>query len=311
MILKHLCKKGIRSVCAYRYDPFASIAYVTPEELGMDEERFSFKSGEWTLSGSKYAAKQKAKGIVIFFHGLFDGRESYLFEISQFVHEGYVVYAYDNTGCALSEGDQIYTFEHTAFDQRAFFSAYRKELSSYELPIIAVGHSWGGFGALIAPLACPELSKVISISGFVNFRQLAFLGVNMKPNRLLERAFSKAVKAIEGERYDIDARSVLGAWKGKALYIQGKEDKVVPLEAGYEALAKAFPPDQGEKIELMLVEGSGHAPHRDPAAEKYVNDVLNAGIMEINAPKDLRIDTSKGLVRNETVWKRIFDFLKE
>jgi len=309
MILKALCKRNIRLVCGRRYDPYASVSYISPSELGISEEHFSFYSGKWELSGSKYIINKKPKGIILFLHGLLDGRESYLFEIAQFVKEGYIVYAYDNTGCATSEGTQIYSFEHTLKDQKAFFNNFKEELTSYHLPIYVIGHSWGGYGALISPLAYPHVSKIISISGFTNFADFALFSVNRSENKVLKRAFKSALRSIEGKDSNIDASKVIKESKARVLYIQGKEDKTVPLEVGYKALKATFKND--EKVQLMLVEESAHSPHRDPKAEVYVNNILNKGILEINASPNLKIDVKKGLIRNEKVWKRMFDFLDE
>jgi pimeloyl-ACP methyl ester carboxylesterase len=69
------------------------------------KKNFSFVSGRWMLSGSRYfVGNWPYKALVVFYHGIGAGRNAYVQPICDLAKQGYLVYAFDNTGSMQSEG---------------------------------------------------------------------------------------------------------------------------------------------------------------------------------------------------------------
>lgn len=128
----------------------------------------SFKSDKnQTLNGFIYsgAKTDKYKALIIFSHGMGAGHLSYTTEINYFAQKGYLVLAYDNTGTCSSEGKKLYGFAQGVIDLNSAirFASSRDDIK--ELPILLMGHSWGGYSVCNAP----ALASDVDIRGIVAF----------------------------------------------------------------------------------------------------------------------------------------------
>ena len=63
-----------------------------------ERETVTFPSGDETLTGYIYGMDNAAKGLVVISHGLGEDSEGYIGETKYFVDNGFMVFAYDNTG---------------------------------------------------------------------------------------------------------------------------------------------------------------------------------------------------------------------
>jgi pimeloyl-ACP methyl ester carboxylesterase len=89
----------------HRMDGSPAFPYWKAKDLGVEEEVFSFLSGRWKLYGSRYfVGKGPYKALVVFYHGIGAGRNAYVQPICDLAKQGYLVYAFDNTGSMQSEG---------------------------------------------------------------------------------------------------------------------------------------------------------------------------------------------------------------
>ena len=296
----------IRKICGKRYDGSPAFPYWRADDFDITEERFSFYSAERRLSGSKYFKKGiDPKAIVVFFHGLGDGRASYIKEICLLAKEGYLVYAYDNTGSMESQGDKIRSLDHAASDQKAFFAYLDKEISVKGLKRYAIGHSWGGWAAMMSAKKEYGIEKIVSLSGYISFPELLrcrfpkFIGF-FKP------AFWLASRLADPKNGGKNAINVIRRNKSvKLLYIQGSEDGIVPLRAGFSPLRKAFLGNPS--IEFIYAEGSKHSPFRTVGSEAYVSNFLENDSMK---KMNMEMDLEKATEENPLVWKAIFDFFE-
>lgn len=310
MIIASLCfLKVLRSLCDKRYDGSASLPYWRASDFSLSEKRFSFRSGKNLLTGSKYFyGNSTPKALIVFFHGLGDGRASYIKEISLLAKEGYLVYAYDNTGCMESEGRTIISFDHSFKDQKAFFSFLDKDEDAKGLRRYAVGHSWGGFNALISSKTDYRVEKIVSLAGYTSIptffsASLSRFGKLFWPSIWLA---SRYLEPLNGSK---SAIPLLKKSKADVLYIQGEDDHIVPLKAGFVALRKAF--YGNPRFHFILVKGVGHSVYRAPQSEAYVHSLLKEGLTELNKNEGLYMDLKKATEENEEVWKAILDFLKK
>ena len=297
---------SLRKICGRRYDGSPAFPYWRASDLGIQEERFAFCSGKNVLSGSRYFKTGIApKALVIFFHGLGDGRASYIKEISLLVNEGYLVYAYDNTGCMESEGKTMISFDHALADQKSFFKWLDTDSKAKGLSRYAIGHSWGGFGALASAKKEYNIKKIVSLAGYTS---IATNFISHLPRWLcvLKPAIWLGARFYEPKNGDLDSIKILKKSDAKVLYIQGHEDKIVLPKAGFMSLRKAF--FGNSRFKFIYVEGSGHSVFRDPKSEEYVHKLLKQGIEEPNCDPSLQMDLVKATKENEQVWKVIFEF---
>jgi uncharacterized protein len=291
-----------------RWDGSPALPYYSPKDLGILESRFSFYSGKWLLSGSRYFLnKGPYKGLVVFFHGLGAGRTSYLMEISSLVKAGYLVYAYDNTGSMESQGPTIIGLAQTIKDMRHFFAFLDADPLSKGLRRYAMGHSWGGYGAMMSLNNDYHIKRAISISGFV--QPSIEYGFLAKPlaNPFLKPFVKLILKQMCGKDGDASAIPVIKKSQGKLLYIQGTNDKLVGFSSAYGLLKKNFQNDP--KVTLIEAKGAEHAAFLSDDAQKYQDEMNAKGLTSLTGPIGLKMDIRKATGENPEIMKAIFEFL--
>lgn len=297
----------MKKIVNRRYDGSPTYEYFRASDLGIKEERFSFYSGKWKLTGSRYfLANKKPKALIIFFHGIGDGRASYIKEISYLVKAGYLVYAYDNTGSMESEGNKIISLDYSLLDQKAFFKFLDTDKAAIRLKRYAVGHSWGGYNALISAKREYKIEKIVSLAGFLTSYDL-ILSYLPKKLKFLKPICYIVARLFSPKSMSIKTRKIFEKSLTKVLYIQGEKDIVVPLEAGYLALQKSF--KNNKNFSFKLIPNMGHSVYKSQESEHYVQELLKKGLDSTNRPISLSMDLSKADNPNEEVWKTIFDFL--
>jgi alpha-beta hydrolase superfamily lysophospholipase len=132
----------------------------------LDRTPVSFPSGDNTLRGYLYAP-DNTRGLVVFSHGAGPGHEGYINDIKQMTDRGFVVLAFDTTGCGESDGEATRGLEQAVTDLDACLDYIGSDARLSQMPLILMGHSQGAY-ASCAVLAQdhPEVDAVISISGF-------------------------------------------------------------------------------------------------------------------------------------------------
>ena len=105
-----------------------------------------FKAGKSKLKGYYYET-QAPKGLVTVSHGFRSGADDYIPMIEYFVSSGYNVFAYDCTGVYDSEGDGMVGWCQALVDLDGTIAYLQKNKPYNELPLVVVGHSWGGYAA--------------------------------------------------------------------------------------------------------------------------------------------------------------------
>lgn len=301
-----ILRKALASAMSFRCDGSPDLDYFDGAYFGVKPAPFSFQSGKWTLRGCKYCVTEKPKGVLIFFHGIGAGHTSYTNEICAFAKQGYLVYAYDNTGCMTSEGRGIGSLAQSLLDQEAFFAFLDQQEDARGLPRIAAGHSWGGFTALGALQEKYHVEKAICISGFLSLPQM--LMNQVKGLKKFEGALKKALKKDYGPYGDLDTIGLLSNTKASVLYIQGEADQMVPKAENYDVLQRLF--SKKENIHLLLVEGAMHQPYWTLEANKYFVDLYREHHMTlVDFDVNARVDYDLLNHDEPKVLQAMFDFL--
>lgn len=308
MILFFSFRKALKRIFARRFDGAPTLPYARAKDFGITEEKFSFKTQHnWILSGSRYYKNGiKPKALIIFFHGLGDGRASYIKSICQLAEAGYLVYAYDNTGCMESEGNRIYSLTHVAIDQEYFFKWLDKDKLAKGLKRYSIGHSWGGYGASISSKNEYKIEKVVNIAGFNDPMDVIMAKLSRKL-MVFKPILALSVASFSFKYALLKASDIMNKSNAQFLYIQGKDDKEVTISQGYSSFKKHL--NKTVNINYMILEHRGHSVYKSEEAEEYVTRIIKEGILSTGATKNIEMNLDKATKENEVVWNEIFRFL--
>lgn len=112
------------------------------------------------------------KALIVFSHGYTNTHNDYLNQINYFVQNDYIALAYDNTGCGMSDGDNMIGLAQSPIDLSSAltFVENSDELNKYK--VFLYGHSWGGYAVTAVLNYGHKVDGVVSRSGFNNSRDM-------------------------------------------------------------------------------------------------------------------------------------------
>jgi uncharacterized protein len=309
LILYNILKSAIdKNLTFTRSDGSAAYPYFQAKDFGVSTSYFSFRSGKWMLHGSRYyVGNGPYKGVLIFFHGIGSGRNAYIKPICLFALQGYLVYAFDYTGCMESEGPYIYGLGHVAYDEDAFFEWLDHDEIAQGYERYVVGHSWGGYAALISSKPVYKVKKVISISGFNRVsEELKCLNPKVD-SKVLSFLMAFYFRDRNGKYGDLSGSDVLKKSSCDLLYIQGEADSMVPPKAGYLSLQKDL---KGRpNTNYFIVPGRGHQVFLSIESEKYINKMFDQKLNSPEGPIGLKMSLEESGNENKELLQTMFDFL--
>lgn len=283
--------------------------YPSPTRFGVNKERFTFKSGDNTLVGYKYFVnKEQAKAKVIFFHGFGAGHSAYSYEIASIAKQGYIVYSFDYTGCMESEGRNIISLAQSALDMDAFFGYLSKSNEYKNLKTYSIGHSLGGFVALLSLDKKYGVSKAVSLAGLPS---IAYAFAKFAPIlKGKEKAISKYIKKRFSPLAGSSAFEVAIKSNKPFLYVQGDLDEVVRYK---DCLIKFKQMARDDKNAYFLtVRNRCHQPYYDLDSCAYFNKMFDElHFTSPYHPSNLVLDESRLFKDDPEVMKTIFDFLSK
>ena len=208
------------------------ISYVDIDNARYPREAVSFSSGINTLKGYLYK-KENAPGTIIVVNGIFSGADRHLAEIMFFLDNGWQVFSFDGTGIGESDGDGIIGLQQTKLDLLAAIAAIKQ--SQGDTPIVLYGHSAGGYAAVTALDAMPDIAAVVSIAGFNSPVETMYFHARQKVGFLasIEYPFLWLQNRVTfGEDANLTAIEVLDNTDTPVMIIEGSGDTVVPGDIG-------------------------------------------------------------------------------
>ncbi|MBQ9845321.1 MAG: alpha/beta fold hydrolase [Oscillospiraceae bacterium] len=321
MIFADKIEKMYREQMFIRCDDNGTAYYFSADDFeGLNRESFVFKAkAGHNLQGYFYWYENPAENrVVIFEHGMGGGHRSYMREIETIAQKGYLVFAYDHTGCMESEGENTNGFGQSLSDLDCAVKALKDSEKCKGMDISIIGHSWGGFSTLNISALHPDIKHIVAMSGFISVKDMVnqyFAGL-MKP-------FAKHIYALEEksnpDTVKFNAVESLKDTKVKALVIHSADDPMVKKECHFDVLKNAL--NDKENITFWLMEGKAHSPNYTYDAVKY-KDAFFATLTEKLKKKELETaqqkaefvagyDWWKMTTQDMDVWDRIFEFIKE
>lgn len=300
---------ALRKGMEFRCDGVPAFRYYPGEAFGVATKPFSFRSGKWLLRGERYFLPGTSyKGVMVFFHGLGAGHTAYSQEIAYFAKHGYLVYAYDNTGCMTSEGRGIGCLSQSLLDQKAFFAFLDKEEEAKGLPRYAIGHSWGGFTAFGALQKEYGVKKVISISGFLSLSEAL---MEQRPFlRKMEGLLRASLRRGYGKYGDPNVLEWIAQSDAELLYVYGENDTIVPKDRNYDVLQRHF--RNSPKVKLLLVNDLHHNPYWTLESSAYYVEIIQKHhLARVDFDNQFVIDETKLNKDDPLILKKMLRFLEE
>lgn len=258
-----------RSMMYARCDDTDTVYYFSAENFpGLKREAYAFPSSMGhTLQGYFYQYEgAKAGRLIVFDHGFGGGHLAYMKEIEHLARAGYIVFAYDHTGCMESGGETPNGLSQSLRDLNDCLCAIRQDERFANVDISVMGHSWGAFSTMNIVALHPEVSHIVAMSGFVSVEEMVktFFSGLLSPYR-------KAVLALETasnpDFVQYHAVKTLSQSNTKALLIYSANDTMCrPVH--YELLKEGL---RGkENIRFLYVQNKGHNPNYTEDAVKIL-----------------------------------------
>ena len=304
-----------------RNDNSDRIFYFSPEDFpGLQAWPYGFqaKAGH-DLKGFFYCYPNPIPGrLVVFDHGMGNGHRAYMREIEKLAGKGFLVFSYDHTGCMASGGESCNGFAQSLSDLDDCMKALKAEPGLKDRTFSVMGHSWGGFSTMNIGALHPEITHVVSMSGFVSVEKIleqTFSGI-LKPFR---KAVLKVEQQANPDYVNFNAAESLKKTPAKVLLIYSTDDSVVKKEIHCDTLMAEL---SGEgNVRFHLVHGKDHNPTYTTEAVKYKNAFF-AQLQKLRKQKKPMVpeerkkfmdsfDWYRMTEQDEAVWSLIRKFLMD
>ena len=266
-----------------RFDFHPKLKYFTIKDFpDMDMDPIEFKNHRgYFLRGGFYYDDllQPHTKLMIFSHGIGPGHQAYTHLIHEFVKKGYVVFAYDNMGCGLSEGKSIRGIPQAISDLRDALT-YVDKTTYARLPKTLLGHSWGAYAVLRAARMNFNIANIISIAPFNDVTEM--LGKYIPWIKRFKRLVKVNNLAMFGKLSMLTSSEILSKTKIKTLVIVGEKDDDIPLKGNYDLFIQS----QNPLSKVYLAKNHRHNPYLSSRAETYVIDTILKGTEKLAKEKD-------------------------
>lgn len=300
-----------------RADDNGAVFYFTYKDFdGLNSEPFSFSSCDGhSLQGYFYYYDNPIENrLVIFEHGMGSGHTGYMKEIEMLARHGYLVFAYDHTGCMESGGETTGGFVQSLKDLNDAVNAIRTKEEYKHIDISVIGHSWGGFSTMNICKLHPEISHIVAMSGFISVE--SFL-------KQILGGFYKKIYAQEEKQnpefIKYNAIDSLADTKAKVLIIHSADDSTVKCSSSFDVLYEKL--KNKENIRFLKLSGKKHNPNYTKQAVEYKDDFfleyrksMKRNLLDTDEKKlnfKNRFDWDKMTEQDNEIWDIIFDFLSK
>jgi pimeloyl-ACP methyl ester carboxylesterase len=266
-----------------RFDFHPKLKYFTIKDfpdMEMDSVEFKNQRGYFLRGGFYYNDQiQPHKKLMIFSHGIGPGHQAYTHLIHTFVKKGYVVFAYDNMGCGLSEGKSIKGIPQAIHDLRDALM-YVEKTTYANLPKTLLGHSWGAYAVLRAARMKFNVTNIISITPFNDVGEM--LGKYIPWIKRFKLFVKLNNLSMFGKLSIMTSSEILSTTKIKTLVIVGEKDDDIPLKGNYDLFIQS----QNPLSKVYLAKNHRHNPYLSSRAETYVIDTILKGTEKLAKEKD-------------------------
>lgn len=271
----------------------------------MSADPFEFKSNNLFLRGFRYSiGPGPYKGVMIFFHGLNAGHYAYEDEIHSLAKEGYLVYAYDNECCGISDGEHWWALSSALINQRDFFKWLDSDEKAQGLKRYTIGHSWGGFVALCSLQKEYKVDKVCSMSGFGNIIKACIH--EMPKIKYMAFLLRIAYFRYYGKYGNMNAHKLLKKSEIPVLLVHGDLDDTVEYKDNFLDIKEKL--SYKNNISYLVSKDRYHQPYMTIEAQNYYRYLVISGIAKGLVNPVPEIDYDKLINEDKEIMRQIFDF---
>ena len=318
-MIREAIEKTYRNTLFIRIDDEGKVHYFSAEDFeGLHKQPFDFRTASGTLLRGNfyfYAGCEKDR-IIVFDHGMGCGHRAYMKEIETLARHGYLVYTYDHTGCAASEGESLGGFSTSPADLDACLEVLKREKPMGERRISVIGHSWGAFATMNIAPRHPDVCHLVALAGPISTKTM--IEQSMGGPLALYRKYILALEEQANPEFaTLDARTSLANAKMPVLVIHSTDDKTVSYKRHFKALENAL--SHKENITFLTVTRKGHNPNYTEEAVQY-KFKLFGDLKKRNKKKLMETPEQKKAFRDvwdwnavtnqdPKLWQIIFDFL--
>lgn len=244
-----------------RFETYEPTARSIDEFEGLRLAECTFESDKGQkLAGYKYYRDNTPKGVVVMAHGFGGGgHNSYMDIADYFTACGYVVFAYDTTGCDKSEGDEVGGLPQGVIDLDYALRFVESSEEFKDLQIMLWGHSWGAYSVGSVLAYHPEVKAAIMVSGFdksadmIEFqgREIAGDAIDfMLPhiNKIEEEKFGKYASASCMAGFEKSDTAVM--------IVHSRDDGMVPYANSFQKFYDKY--GDHPRFEFVSFEDKGH-----------------------------------------------------
>lgn len=287
---------------------------------GLNNEKFTIKSrrGHSLVGSFYYYDNPKKNRLIVFEHGMFGGHLNYMREIEMLARGGYLVFAYDHTGCMESGGGDTGGFSGSLYDLDEVICALKgiEALKGYEISV--VGHSWGGFSTLCISKYHPDIKKIVPISGFISPKDIIYQHMSGIAALFRKRLYDAELKK-NPEYMTANAIEILSNSDTCALIIHSPNDHMVKYKKHFLKMKNALA--NKKSISFLTVPNTDHNPTYTEAAVRAKRD-FQAKLKRAHKKNKLSttedceafvksLDWYQITEQNEAVWAKIYEFLEK
>ena len=205
------------------------------------------------------------------------GHLAYTTEINYFAQKGYIVLAYDNTGTCSSEGAKINGFAQGVIDLKYALSFVKTRDELQDLPVLLVGHSWGGYSVSNVSALNPqvEIKGIVAFSPFNSMNKLIrdIAKQQTKLNLSILSPFFDIINFIRfGNAGILRSCKSINSNSIPTLVLHGGNDLQVTINNSPVGRKKEI--QDNENSRTILYENKFHNVYLSRDAEQYLNDVF-------------------------------------
>jgi len=233
------------------------------DDFDMLREEVSFPSNKGQILRGYIYRKDNSyipKALIVFSHGYTNTHNDYLNQIYYFVENGYIALAYDNTGCGMSDGEDMIGLAQSPLDLSSALTFVENNDNLKGYNVFLYGHSWGGYAVTAVLNYGHKVDGVVSRSGFNNSRDMLIeYGKRLYGNWLgLLSPYAYIYEKIKFGN-DVDKNGIKGinsAPNTPILLLHSKNDEVISLSNSL--LAHTDEMVNPDRIKTILYEDKTH-----------------------------------------------------
>ncbi len=267
------------------YEQFFGVRYETDSDLGyclsdfedLQRSGYEFTSNEGQkLQGYLYHnGEGSPKAVLVFAHGFGGGgHNSYMDIINYFAQNGFYVFAYDVTGNDESEGESVKGLPQGVIDLNYALDFVKKTEVFDRLPVVIMGHSWGGYSVTNVLKYHPEVKAAVSFSGFNTSLDLIECQGRIIAGDVAIDLMLPILNIYEdikfGEYADNTAMESFEESEAAVMILHSADDETVPIKYGYDIWYEKY--KDNPRFIFKHYEDRGHNNiYYSEAAREYVN----------------------------------------